>query len=133
MTHEIAVMYAGRIVERAPTAELFAAPQHPYTWGLLRSIPRLDSPRDEQLVPIDGRPPSLITRPSGCAFHPRCAFVREAHKRVDPMLEPVEGRTDHEVACLLARPTRDELWEHLAAGEPPERARAAVPMGESAE
>jgi peptide/nickel transport system ATP-binding protein len=133
MTHEIAVMYAGRIVEHAPTTELFAAPQHPYTWGLLRSIPRLDSPRDEELVPIDGRPPSLITRPSGCAFHPRCAFVREAHKRVDPMLEPVDGRADHEVACLLAQQTRNELWQHLAAGEAPERARAAVPLGDSAE
>jgi peptide/nickel transport system ATP-binding protein len=133
VTHDIAVMYAGRIVEHAPTAELFAAPQHPYTWGLLRSIPRLDSPRDEELIPIDGRPPSLITRPSGCAFHPRCAFVREAHTRVDPSLEPVEGRRDHEVACLLAAQTRNELWQHLAAGEAPERARAAVPLGDSAE
>jgi peptide/nickel transport system ATP-binding protein len=84
-------------------------------------------------VPIDGRPPSLITRPPGCAFHPRCAFVREAHKRVDPMLEPVDGRADHEVACLLAQQTRNELWQHLAAGEAPERARAAVPLGDSAE
>ena len=133
MTHEIAVMYAGRIVERAPTRELFASPQHPYTWGLLRSIPRLDSPRDEELVPIDGRPPSLITRPSGCAFHPRCPFVREAHKRVDPQLEPVAGRDDHDVACLLAPQTRAELWQHLAAGEAPDRARAAVPMADGAE
>jgi peptide/nickel transport system ATP-binding protein len=133
VTHDIAVMYAGRVVESAPTAELFAAPQHPYTWGLLRSIPRLDSPRSEELVPIDGRPPSLITRPSGCAFHPRCAFVREAHKRVDPLLEPVEGRREHEVACLLSAPTRNELWQRLAAGEAPDRARAAVPLGDSAE
>src|SRR5687768_5133674 len=57
---EIAVMYAGRIVERAKTDAIFADPEHPYTWGLLRSIPRLDSPRDEELVPIPGRPPSLI-------------------------------------------------------------------------
>jgi peptide/nickel transport system ATP-binding protein len=133
MTHEIAVMYAGRIVERAPTRELFASPQHPYTWGLLRSIPRLDSPRDEELVPIDGRPPSLITRPSGCAFHPRCPFVRDAHTRIDPELEPVAGRADHDVACLLAPQTRNELWARLAAGEAPDRARAAVPLGEGAE
>jgi peptide/nickel transport system ATP-binding protein len=133
MTHEIAVMYAGRIVERAPTRELFAAPQHPYTWGLLRSIPRLDSPGDEELVPIEGRPPSLITRPSGCAFHPRCPFVRESHKRVDPKLAPVDGKTDHDVACLLSARTRADLWEHLSAGELPERARAAVPMGDTAE
>jgi peptide/nickel transport system ATP-binding protein len=133
VTDEIAVMYAGRIVERAPTRELFASPQHPYTWGLLRSIPRLDTPRDEELVPIEGRPPSLITRPTGCAFHPRCPFVREAHKRIDPQLEPVPGKTDHDVACLLAPETRNELWERLRAGELPERARAAVPMGDSTE
>jgi peptide/nickel transport system ATP-binding protein len=132
VTHDIAVMYAGRIVERAPTAELFASPQHPYTWGLLRSIPRLDSPRDEELVPIEGRPPSLITKPSGCAFHPRCPFVREAHTRVDPTLEPVEGTPGHYVACLLAIKTRRDLWTRLAAGEAPEHARAAVPMGDTA-
>jgi peptide/nickel transport system ATP-binding protein len=133
VTDEIAVMYAGRVVERAPTKELFAAPQHPYTWGLLRSIPRLDSPRDEELIPIEGRPPSLITRPSGCAFHPRCPFVREAHKRIDPKLEPVKGKTDHDVACLLAPEVRAELWERLRDGELPERARAAVVMGDSTE
>ncbi len=121
VTDEIAVMYAGRVVERAPTKELFSAPQHPYTWGLLRSIPRLDTPRDEELVPIEGRPPSLINRPSGCAFHPRCPFVREAHKRIDPTLEPVAGRADHLVACLLPKPTRDR------AVEPPARGRAARP------
>ncbi|MBV8947609.1 MAG: ABC transporter ATP-binding protein, partial [Solirubrobacterales bacterium] len=86
ITDHIAVMYAGRIVERAPTEAIFGAPQHPYTWGLLKSIPRLDSPRDEELVPISGRPPSLIRRPSGCHFHPRCPYVRDAHTRVDPRL-----------------------------------------------
>ncbi len=131
VTDDIAVMYAGRVVERAATRELFSAPQHPYTWGLLRSIPRLDAPRDEELVPIEGRPPSLINRPPGCAFHPRCPFVREAHKRIDPQLEPVEGRGDHAVACLLPPPTRTELWSRLRAGEQPEHARAAVPMGDA--
>jgi len=134
VTHDIAVMYAGRIVEQASTAELFESPQHPYTWGLLRSIPRLDSPRGEELVPIEGRPPSLITRPSGCAFHPRCPFVRESHKRVDPVLEPIDGNGGgHEVACLLAPQVRADLWQHLRAGELPERARAAVPLGDSSE
>jgi peptide/nickel transport system ATP-binding protein len=133
ITHDIAVMYAGRVVEHAPTAELFARPQHPYTWGLLRSIPRLDTPRDEELVPIDGRPPSLINRPSGCAFHPRCPYVRDAHKRVDPMLEPVPGADGHEVACLLAPTVRTELWRRLEAGEDPQHARAAVPLGDAAE
>jgi len=133
VTHDIAVMYAGRIVERAPTAELFAAPQHPYTWGLLRSIPRLDSPRDEELVPIEGRPPSLINRPSGCAFHPRCPYVREAHKRMDPQLEPVEGKPGHDVACLLTPQARAELWARLAAGEVPDQARAEVTLADGAE
>ncbi|HZE03847.1 MAG TPA: ABC transporter ATP-binding protein, partial [Solirubrobacteraceae bacterium] len=70
MADDIAVMYAGRIVERASTQDIFASPQHPYTWGLLQSIPRLDTVRGEELTPISGRPPSLINRPSGCYFHP---------------------------------------------------------------
>jgi peptide/nickel transport system ATP-binding protein len=129
-TDEIAVMYAGRIVESAATPELFRSPEHPYTWGLLRSIPRLDAPPGEELVPIEGRPPSLINRPSGCAFHPRCPFVRESHKRHDPVLEPAGDRGDHRVACLLAPHARRDLWRRLAAGQAPEEARAAVPLGE---
>ena len=86
---EIAVMYAGRIVERASGEQIFRAPQHPYTWGLLKSIPRLDHPRGEELVPISGRPPSLINRPPGCHFHPRCPYVLEDHKRIDPRLTPL--------------------------------------------
>ncbi|HEV7527985.1 MAG TPA: ABC transporter ATP-binding protein, partial [Solirubrobacteraceae bacterium] len=71
---DISVMYAGRIIETAPKEAIFRAPEHPYTWGLLRSIPRLDLPRGEELVPISGRPPSLITLPGGCSFHPRCPY-----------------------------------------------------------
>jgi peptide/nickel transport system ATP-binding protein len=117
ITDHIAVMYAGRIVERAPTQAIFGSPQHPYTWGLLKSIPRLDSPRDEELVPISGRPPSLILRPSGCHFHPRCPYVRDAHKRIDPRLEPVADDPDHSVACLLASDVRRRIWRGLEAGE----------------
>ena len=107
---EVAVMYAGRIVERAPTRTLFDAPEHPYTWGLLRSIPRLDAAPGTRLVPIEGRPPSLIARPTGCSFHPRCPHVREAHTRIDPPLEPTDGDPAHEVACLLPARERRELW-----------------------
>jgi peptide/nickel transport system ATP-binding protein len=125
---EIAVMYAGRIVERASTDTLFDAPEHPYTWGLLESIPKLTGPREEELIPIPGRPPSLINPPSGCSFHPRCPYVREAHKRVDPRLEPTPGDDGHEVACLLAPEVRRQLWERLRAGVEPEEARAQVPL-----
>jgi peptide/nickel transport system ATP-binding protein/oligopeptide transport system ATP-binding protein len=69
---EILVMYAGRVVERAATRDLFYDPQHPYTWGLLGSIPRLDRPRVERLYSIEGSPPSLINLPQGCKFRPRC-------------------------------------------------------------
>jgi peptide/nickel transport system ATP-binding protein len=126
MADEIAVMYAGRIVERAPTDTIFAAPEHPYTWGLLSSIPRLDSPREEELVPIAGRPPSLINLPGGCSFHPRCPYVREAHKRIDPKLEPVPGRPGHEVACLLEPQVRRKLWSELQQGVKPGDARQDI-------
>jgi peptide/nickel transport system ATP-binding protein len=116
---EIAVMYAGRVVEHASTAQIFGSPQHPYTWGLLKSIPRMDTPRDEELVPISGRPPSLINRPSGCFFHPRCPYVREAHKRIDPRLEPLPNDPGHEVACLLDPEERSRIWSGLQAGQAP--------------
>jgi peptide/nickel transport system ATP-binding protein len=120
---DIAVMYAGRIVERGSTEEIFHQPQHPYTWGLLSSIPRLDSPRGEELVPISGRPPSLINRPSGCYFHPRCPYAQEAHKRVDPRLEPVNGGTglnQHVSACLLPADVRTQIWNGVRTGRDPE-------------
>jgi peptide/nickel transport system ATP-binding protein len=123
---EVAVMYAGRIVERASTATLFAAPEHPYTWGLLRSIPRLDAPRDVALEPISGRPPSLINLPSGCSFHPRCPYVRDAHRRIDPTLEPLPDDPNHSVACLLAAESRRRLWPELKAGKAPEEAKAVL-------
>jgi peptide/nickel transport system ATP-binding protein len=116
---EIAVMYAGRIVEHGSTDQIFNSPQHPYTWGLLKSIPRLDLVRDEELVPISGRPPSLIHRPSGCFFHPRCPYVRDAHRRIDPRLEPVAGDDGHEVACLLEQDVRMRIWKGLQEGQSP--------------
>ena len=126
MADEIAVMYAGRIVERAPAEAIFTAPRHPYTWGLLRSIPRLDDPRGAELVPISGRPPSLIHRPSGCAFHPRCPYVLPSHTRIDPALEEIEGRPGHHVACLLPEAVRADLSARLRAGATPEEAREAA-------
>jgi peptide/nickel transport system ATP-binding protein len=126
MADEIAVMYAGRIVEKGNADTIFNAPEHPYTWGLLSSIPRMDTARGEELVPIAGRPPSLIHLPGGCSFHPRCPYVREAHTRVDPVLDPVEGDHGHHVACLLDSGTRKKLWEELQAGVTPQAARQEI-------
>jgi peptide/nickel transport system ATP-binding protein len=110
MADEIAVMYAGRIVEMASTAALLRSPEHPYTWGLLRSIPTLDGPRLERLEPIPGSPPSLIDPPSGCHFHPRCAYAQPDHARIDPELRPLPGDPGHGVACLLEPEVRRRLW-----------------------
>jgi peptide/nickel transport system ATP-binding protein len=132
MADHIAVMYAGRIVEYGATETIFENPQHPYTWGLLGSIPKLDASRDEPLVPVTGRPPSLINLPGGCSFHPRCPYVREAHKTVEPTLEPVNGDEAHKVACLLDSGVRERIWADLREGKRPEEARADVMAGEGA-
>jgi peptide/nickel transport system ATP-binding protein/oligopeptide transport system ATP-binding protein len=99
MADEVAVMYAGRVVERAAATEIFASPQHPYTLGLLGSIPRLDEDRD-RLLAIEGAVPPPFALPQGCRFHPRCPFAAEACKTAQPPLAPVaEG---HLVACIRA-------------------------------
>ncbi|MFD1829974.1 ABC transporter ATP-binding protein [Streptomyces desertarenae] len=74
---EVLVMYAGRAVERGRADEVLRSPRHPYTWGLLSSVPRLDGDVEEDLVPVPGSPPSLLDPPSGCPFHPRCAVTAE--------------------------------------------------------
>jgi peptide/nickel transport system ATP-binding protein len=131
LADEIAVMYAGRIVETTSAEILFSRPEHPYTWGLLKSLPTLEGSRDEALVPISGTPPSLINRPSGCHFHPRCPYSQPEHERIDPRLEPVPGDAGHEVACLLESELRRRLWGELQAGRTPEQALANVgPAGE---
>jgi oligopeptide/dipeptide ABC transporter ATP-binding protein len=93
------VMYAGRIIERATAAELYANPRHPYTLGLLRSVPRLDEPRRARLDPIQGQPPDLTRLPRGCAFAPRCAF-RVARCSEPPPLEALTA--GHLSACWEA-------------------------------
>jgi peptide/nickel transport system ATP-binding protein len=119
VTTETYVMYAGEVIEHASTARIFQAPQHPYTWGLLRSIPSIDRPRDEPLVPIPGRPPSLIRPPSGCRFHPRCPYVRDAHREKHPDLAVVQA--GHEVRCLLTADERTTIWNQLKEGAMPEQ------------
>ncbi len=122
MTQRINVMYAGFIVETATTPELFASPSHPYTVGLLHSIPRLDEERPEQLIPIEGTPPDQRRAPVGCPFAPRCAWRLDVCWTDNPALEPLEagvrvvttgvGAT-HQIACHNP-PTAEEA----AAGRP---------------
>jgi oligopeptide/dipeptide ABC transporter ATP-binding protein len=99
ISHRVAVMYLGRIVEIAEKSELFANPRHPYTQGLLASVPVAD-PRAKRLVPIiDGDVPSPINPPSGCAFHTRCRHVMPRCKLETPQLADIAGK--HQVACFL--------------------------------
>jgi oligopeptide/dipeptide ABC transporter ATP-binding protein len=79
------VMYAGRIVERGTASEIYARPRHPYTLGLLRSVPRLDLPRRARLDPVPGQPPDLARLPGGCAFRPRCQFAYERCLEIPPL------------------------------------------------
>jgi peptide/nickel transport system ATP-binding protein len=133
LADDIAVMYAGRIVEAASAQSVFANPEHPYTWGLLKSIPRLEHDRAEMLVPIPGTPPSLLRPPSGCHFHPRCAYALPDHARIDPALEPVPGQPGHFVACLLEPDVRRRLWNELQEGRAPEEAVADVGLEDGSE
>ena len=94
----VAVMYGGRIVEQAPAADLYARPRHPYTQGLLASIPRLDSPAGARLVPITGQPPDLARLPPGCSFAPRCPRADGACAAQRPALREVAP--GHHNACL---------------------------------
>jgi peptide/nickel transport system ATP-binding protein/oligopeptide transport system ATP-binding protein len=99
MADEIAVMYAGRVVERASAASIFADPQHPYTLGLLGSIPRLDEDRD-RLLAIEGTVPPPFALPPGCRFAPRCPFAESACETATPAL--AEVAPGHLVACRRA-------------------------------
>ncbi|MDT7550614.1 MAG: peptide/nickel transport system ATP-binding protein [Actinomycetota bacterium] len=108
---DILVMYAGRPVEYASTVDIFGRPQHPYTWGLLSSMPRLDKDRQDRLVPIPGTPPSLINVPQGCAFNPRCAYGHLNKGRSEterPLL--VETEPGHQVACHLSNAQQRQIW-----------------------
>jgi peptide/nickel transport system ATP-binding protein len=100
MASEVAVMYLGRVVEQAPVDAIFHDPLHPYTRGLLRSIPRIRAKKRERLTPIAGAVPHPYDRPAGCPFHPRCAeFMAGRCDRQAPVLKPVgDGRA---VSCFL--------------------------------
>ncbi len=97
MSRRVAVMYAGRFVEEAEADELFRRPRHPYTVGLLESIPRLDEPKDAELTPIEGQPPDLAQLGAGCPFRPRCPRALDRCAAENP---PLEGRGGHRAACF---------------------------------
>jgi len=97
LADRVHVMYAGRIVESGPVVDIFHRPQHPYTAGLLGSLPRLDRP-DQELTPIGGVPPRLYEAPAGCAFAPRCQYAVDSCHVSDPMLRPAEASM---VACSV--------------------------------
>jgi oligopeptide/dipeptide ABC transporter ATP-binding protein len=126
----LAVMYAGRLVELGPTETLLSDPAHPYTVGLLRSLPRLDRPRQMALTPIEGSPPDLASELRGCPFAPRCAWRVEVCATVDPPLVPVGGERagpaplDHYAACHN-QPSRAEAF----AGIPQRQHSVAAPTG----
>ena len=114
-------MYAGRIVERGTAREIYADPRHPYTLGLLRSVPRLDAPRRAQLEPIDGQPPDLSRLPPGCAFAPRCAYGVERCRADAPPLERV-GHATHAGRVLGGQRARP----HTSRSHPPGAARSVM-------
>jgi peptide/nickel transport system ATP-binding protein len=132
---DVVVMYGGKCVERGSAADIFYRPEMPYAWGLLGSVPRLDRDRQARLLPISGQPPSLINVPSGCAFHPRCAFKSHVEGGAErcsaevPLLIPNTGdeaestsagagvqvgdgeALRHDVRCHIAPGQRRRLWE----------------------
>jgi oligopeptide transport system ATP-binding protein len=113
MADRIQVMYAGHIVETASTEEIFANPRHPYTVGLLKSIPRLDATRKEKLEPIRGLPPDLIDLPDMCPFVPRCNYAREKCEQKNPPL--LEVNKGHWAACWFwEEVSKDDNQEQVA-------------------
>ncbi|MBQ1069328.1 ABC transporter ATP-binding protein [Micromonospora sp. D75] len=109
MAERVNVMYAGQIVERAGTVDLFHQPQMPYTWGLLGSVPRLDQARGGKLRPIAGRPPELSEIPPGCRFAPRCVHARDVCQDQAPGLTTVPAR-DQLTRCWGMRPADQGGW-----------------------
>ena len=121
LADDIMVMYGGKAVEYGRAKTVFTAPEHPYTWGLLGSMPRLDRPVQDRLLPIPGNPPSLINVPDGCAFNPRCSYVERCGSlsphgpavcsTVVPELEQAAGRDRHLVRCHLPVEVRLQTFE----------------------
>ena len=112
LADDVLVMYGGRCIEFADATTIFDRPEHPYTWGLLGSMPRMDRPQMDRLVPIPGLPPSLINLPSGCSFHPRCQYEPRTGglgNTLMPELSPAGG-SKHLVRCHIPTEERQRIW-----------------------
>ncbi|MGW0895409.1 ABC transporter ATP-binding protein [Streptomyces goshikiensis] len=113
MADELLVMYGGRCVERGSAEKVFYEPRHPYTWGLLGSMPRIDRDQTERLIPVKGSPPSLINIPSGCAFNPRCPYADVPKDNVTRTVRPEltdEDGSHHWSACHMSQEERTRIW-----------------------
>ncbi len=119
LSDDILVMYAGKAAEYGSAEDVFDQPGHPYTWGLLASMPRLDRDRDERLLPIKGTPPSLINVPAGCAFHPRCGYTDltggRSATQVPELREIAPG---HLAACHLTADQQRTIWAEQIKAKP---------------
>ncbi len=126
---EIAVMYAGRIVEQAATSVLFAEMRHPYTEALLSAIPKLDDPSHTRLLAIGGRPPDLVNPPVGCAFSPRCLYAQDRCREERPELTPSPTNPEHRFACFypVGSPETEEIRVQIEA----RRLMKTAPTGET--
>jgi len=112
---DVVVMYAAEVAEKGGVEQIFKKPHHPYTWGLMGSLPRLDADV-ERLVQIQGQPPSMLRPPTGCRFHPRCPYVMPICKEVDPALAPVSDDPGHLQSCHLDEETKNREAAKLLAG-----------------
>lgn len=114
MAQRVIVMYAGKVVEEGTLDDIFYSAEHPYTWGLLRSVPRLDQQVDEELVPIPGTPPDLFAPPKGCAFAARCPYAMNVCLEEDP--ERTKLSSTHSAACWLLHPEAPKVEKPIEAG-----------------
>lgn len=114
IAHRMVVMYAGMVVETGEVEDVFASPRHPYTWGLMRSLPRLDEDEKQRLIPIEGAPPDLFNPPAGCSFAARCDYAMEICKQQQPPTSAF-GK-GHEAACWLHDERAPRIDEWVAAG-----------------
>ncbi|PSJ67569.1 peptide ABC transporter ATP-binding protein [Brevibacillus brevis] len=114
IAHRMVVMYAGMVVETGTVEDVFANPRHPYTWGLMRSLPRLDEGEKQRLIPIEGSPPDLFNPPVGCPFAARCDFAMEICEQQMPVTS--EFGRGHQAACWLHDPRAPRIEELVAAG-----------------